>query len=87
MNHPIPPEYKDMKIQPLGNIHQRYMQYINGCRTTYTKYINRCEDNDIQRWEMSLKQPQSMKNYTTMGYTKIRAPTKVFTLLKSFKQT
>merc|ERR1711988_2079209 len=33
---------------------------------------------------MSLRQPQSMYNYTAMGFTKIRAPEHVFSLIKEF---
>ena len=44
----------------------------------------RCTTNELDRLEMSLRQPQSMRNYTEHGYTKIRAPEHVFKLLKEF---
>jgi prolyl 4-hydroxylase len=86
-NHPTPPEYVDMKIQPLGDINERYEHYMNGCVNAYGGLEGRgarCIENETDRWKMSLRQPQSMKNYTKMGYTKIRAPDRVYELLKEF---
>lgn len=39
------------------------------------------------RIEMSLRQPQSMQNYTDVGFKKIRAPENVFKLIKQFWET
>lgn len=82
--YPVPDEYKDMKIQPLGNVTERYFHYMNGCVTKFGKKGARCWENEYDRIDMSLRQPQSMKNYTKMGFTKIRAPAHVFQLLKEF---
>ena len=30
-NNPTPPEYKDMPIQPLGDMDKKYNDYIQGC--------------------------------------------------------
>lgn len=86
LNHPTPSEYDGMKLQPLGNVEERYNHYMNGCIAKYggSGKGTRCLENEKDRWEMSLRQPQSMKNYTAMGFTKIRAPDRVFELLKEF---
>jgi prolyl 4-hydroxylase len=89
VNNPIPEEYKDMVIQPLGNIQDVYERYMAGCidyweTNNNTTRRNICNDNERGRIEMSTNQPRSMKNFTKMGFAKIRAPDHVFTLLKEF---
>ena len=90
---PTPDEYKNMPIQPLGmDANERYQQYIQGCVDFYNTITDsnksqrgqRCLDNEEDRIEMTLRQPQSVYNYTKMGFTKIRAPDQVFSLLKEF---
>jgi prolyl 4-hydroxylase len=88
-HHPVPEEYRDMALQPLGEeAVQRYQKYIQGCVDYYNQGPNpkgqRCLDNEKDRIAMTIRQPQSVYNYTTMGFTKIRAPDKVFSLLKEF---
>jgi hypothetical protein len=39
------------------------------------------------RVQMSLRQPQSMQNYTEAGFKKIRAPEAVYKLIKQFWDT
>lgn len=85
---PIPDEYKDMPVQPLGDMQSKYENYVQGCVDYYNNQGNhkgeRCLTNEKDRLAMSLRQPQSVYNYTQMGYTKIRAPDHVFQLLKEF---
>ena len=81
---PTPPEYEGMAIQPLGDMQAKYLEYMDGCVEHYGKQGHRCWDNERDRLEMSLRQPQSMRNYTKMGFTKIRAPDHVFSLIKDF---
>ena len=38
----------------------------------------------MDRLEMNLRQPQSMVNYTTLGFEKVKVPKKVFNVLKKF---
>ena len=86
-NNPAPDFLKEMPIQPLGDMQKKHHDYINGCVEHYNKQKNRgkiCLQNEADRIEMSLRQPQSMRNYTELGYTKIRAPEHVFQLLKEF---
>lgn len=61
---PTPPEYEGMPIQPLGNMQQKYLDYMNGCVDYYGKRGYRCWENEHERLAMSLRQPQSMRNYT-----------------------
>eukprot|EP00538_Stauroneis_constricta_P004674 CAMPEP_0119548182 /NCGR_PEP_ID=MMETSP1352-20130426/2155_1 /TAXON_ID=265584 /ORGANISM="Stauroneis constricta, Strain CCMP1120" /LENGTH=452 /DNA_ID=CAMNT_0007593371 /DNA_START=91 /DNA_END=1449 /DNA_ORIENTATION=- len=81
-----PEEYKDMPIQPLGNKMEFYENYIKGCATQSDKknMESRCRSSDDSRVRMMLRQPKGMYNYTETGYTKIRAPEKVFNLIKEF---
>jgi len=83
---PIPDRYKDQPLQPLGNKHKFYSDYVQGCVDRYGPKGNRCIQSEQDRVEMSLRQPQSMRNYTKIGFTKIRAPERVMTLLNEFWQ-
>lgn len=82
-----PDRYKDMVLQPLGNVQERYERYMNGCYEYYEKTRGkgiRCNETEESRLAMSMRQPQSMRNYTKEGFKKIRAPDHVFNLLKEF---
>ena len=60
---------------------QAYEDFMEGCRQTYGRKANRCDSTEEDRIRMSLRQPQSMVNYTDTGYKKIRAPKEVMELL------
>lgn len=79
-----PPEYEEVSIQPLGDKQAFYDNMIQGCVDFYGEKGSRCLDNEKERVRMSLRQPKSMVNYTTLGYTKIRAPDHVFKLVREF---
>jgi hypothetical protein len=86
---PVPEEYKDMPIQPLGDIQSRYDTFMQGCYDHYEKTGKggkgkACWQTENDRQAMNLRQPKSMYNYTSTGFTKIRAPDNVFALLKNF---
>lgn len=81
---PTPDEYKDMPIQRMGNKQAFYENLIQGCTDHYGKIGSRCRFNEIDRVRMSLRQPNSMVNYTKYGYTKIRAPEAVYKLVREF---
>ena len=84
-NNPTPDEYRDMPLQPLGDKQAAFNQYLNGCVEHYgEKKGERCISNEAQRIKMTLRQPKGMKNYTSMGFKKMRAPDHVFSLLKTF---
>ena len=83
-NNPTPPEYKGMPIQSLGNKQKFYDDFLQGCRDYYKKYAHACDSTERDRVEMSLRQPPSMKNYTDIGFKKIRTPDKVWKLIENF---
>jgi prolyl 4-hydroxylase len=71
----------------LGDQKKKYDDFMDGCRKYYGDKGNRCDDTEDERIEMSIRQPQSMINYTSTGYTKIKAPKEVFDVLSSFWET
>jgi prolyl 4-hydroxylase len=94
--YPTPSEYQNMPIQPLGDRQKFYNDMMQGCVDKYKdkdKYKSgtrthdkgdRCWENERDRIEMALRQPQSMVNYTTMGFQKIKAPKGVWNLVQQF---
>ncbi len=83
-NNPTPPEYVGMPIQPLGNVKERYEKTMAGCAKKYPKPKGVCEMTEQDRVAMSLRQPQSMQNYTEIGFKKIKTPPEVWELIKTF---
>ncbi|KAG7361234.1 2-oxyglutarate/Fe(II) oxygenase [Nitzschia inconspicua] len=81
---PVPKEYQDMVPQPLGNKQEFYRQFLQGCKDAFGKKGTRCTQNELDRIAMTLRQPQSMQNYTKVGYKKIKAPEKVWKMVKQF---
>jgi len=79
-----PKEYQHMVAQPLGNRQKFYDELIEGCVKYYGKKGFRCLDYERDRIEMTLRQPQSMENYTDIGFKKIKAPEHVWKLVKDF---
>jgi len=83
-NNPTPREYVGMPIQLLGNVQQRYEDFMKGCRDYYPQQARQCDATESNRIEMSLKQPQSMQNYTEIGFKKIKTPPAVWKLISEF---
>eukprot|EP00548_Thalassiothrix_antarctica_P013872 CAMPEP_0194171908 /NCGR_PEP_ID=MMETSP0154-20130528/6470_1 /TAXON_ID=1049557 /ORGANISM="Thalassiothrix antarctica, Strain L6-D1" /LENGTH=474 /DNA_ID=CAMNT_0038884427 /DNA_START=169 /DNA_END=1590 /DNA_ORIENTATION=+ len=79
-----PSDYQDKVVQPLGDRQKFYDDMIQGCVEYYGKKGNRCIEYERERVEMTLRQPQSMENYTDLGFKKIRAPDNVWQLIKKF---
>lgn len=79
-----PVEYQNMPIQQLGNRQAFYDEMIKGCVDYYGDKGSYCLDYERDRVDMNLRQPQSMENYTDIGFKKIRAPDKVWELIKEF---
>jgi prolyl 4-hydroxylase len=81
-----PEEHKGIVIQPLGDVQKRYDDFLRGCFEEYNKTGKGdiCYDTEDERVAMTLRQPRSMYNYTTVGYTKMRLPSEVFASIKSF---
>ncbi|KAL7567033.1 hypothetical protein ACA910_019956 [Epithemia clementina (nom. ined.)] len=64
---------------------QVYEHYMQGCRDHYSgKKAIRCDTTEYERIEMSLRQPQSMVNYTSTGFTKTRAPEQLMAMLTGY---
>lgn len=70
-----------MPLQILGNRQDFYDTFLESCRH---HDHDACDDSEQDRLEMNLRQPQSMVNYTTLGFEKVKVPTKVFNVLKKF---
>lgn len=56
-----PREYKDMVVQPLGNRQQFYDDFLTSCEKAFGARGDRCKQNEFDRIQMSLRQPQSMQ--------------------------
>ena len=66
----------------LGDRESIYEDFMEGCRKHYgPRKAKRCDETERDRIEMSVRQPQSMVNYTYTGFKKIRAPKEVMDLL------
>lgn len=81
---PTPKEYQNMPLQPLGDRQTFYKDFLNGCVQHYGKRGQACVETEHDRIEMSLRQPQSMQNYTEIGYKKIKCPPELFNLISDF---
>ena len=67
---------------PLNQERKRiYEEYMQGCRDKYGSKGSRCDQNEKDRIDMTLRQPQSMVNYTSTGFMKIKAPEELRKLL------
>lgn len=60
-----------------------YDHFLETCRSHNTK-PEICDENEVDRIDMNIRQPQSMVNYTSLGYTKIKLPKKVFKVIHKF---
>lgn len=63
-----------------------YDEYIKGCVEKYKYELgkNACFSSEKDRLDMNLLQPQSMKNYTEIGFKKMEVPPAAYKLLKQF---
>lgn len=84
---PTPDMYKDMPVNPVGDTKAAYEEFIQGCVKAFGSKGYRCQDTERDRIQMSLRQPQSMQNYTDIGFKKIRAPEHLFKMLTEFWET
>lgn len=80
----IPRHLKEKVIQPLGDRQKFYDDFLSSCIDYFSYKGMRCTVSENDRIQMSLNQPQSMKNYTKVGFKKIRAPAKVMKLISEF---
>lgn len=61
---------------------KRYEELMAGCARAYSRA--ECEATEKSRLKMSLDQPRTQHNYTTLGFKKMRVPEDVFSALRSF---
>ena len=73
-----------MGCQETGKVDAYNECLVQGCVEFYGKKGDRCLGTEKDRIAMNLRQPKGMYNYTKLGYTKIRAPDHVFSLIKEF---
>jgi len=57
---------------------------MEGCRHHYAESASDCDETEVERLEMNARQPPSMVNYTELGFSKVKAPKKVFAALVKF---
>jgi len=81
-NNPTPSEYEKMPLQVLGDKQSVYEHYVEGCREKYS--ADECDNCEKTRIAMNLRQPQSMVNFTDIGFKKIRAPPALMEMIYSF---
>jgi len=79
-----PEEFKEMPVQRLGNRQDFYDHFLEGCRHHENDQAEECDATEHDRIEMNLRQPESVVNYTDIGFKKIKAPPKVFKAIKEF---
>jgi hypothetical protein len=63
-----PKEFEEMVPQPLGNKQSVYDDFMKSCRDAYGSKGIRCQQTENDRVAMNLRQPQSMQNYTDIGF-------------------
>lgn len=90
-HNPTPNEYKDMPLQILGDRQSFYSQYMEGCRKYWSEHHDRdhnttniCDAFDKQRIQHIRDQVHSMRNFTDLGYQKLKAPQELFDLILKF---
>jgi len=84
-HNPTPKALEGMPIQPLGNRQSIYNHHLTSCRAYYGKKDgHQCDIYEYDRMLMNQRQPQSMQNYTKVGFLKTRAPEKVVDLATKF---
>ncbi|KAL7553955.1 hypothetical protein ACHAWF_017322 [Thalassiosira exigua] len=81
---PTPRAMQGMPLQPLGNRQDIYNKHLTSCRTFYSKKGGNCDMYEYDRMLMNQRQPQSMQNYTEIGFLKTRAPEDVTELATKF---
>mmetsp|Transcript_24336 Transcript_24336/g.36093 ORF Transcript_24336/g.36093 Transcript_24336/m.36093 type:complete len:423 (-) Transcript_24336:102-1370(-) len=69
-----------------NNTQSLYKSFMDECREAAgpkkAKYV--CDEGEDFRIEMNTYQPMSMRNYTRLGFKKIKAPEEMFSIIKDF---
>lgn len=85
----VPNEYKDMVLQPLGDVQSRHDAYMQACFDHYQQKNGkgeRCYDYESDRVALMLEQPRNMINFTYNGYSMTRIPDYLLEKLVAFFQ-
>jgi len=67
-----------------NSFQERYDRFLEGCNEAARRGVTFCQREDNHRLKMNREQPQSVYNYTEMGYAKIKAPKELFQKIQSF---
>lgn len=59
-HNPIPAEYKDMPIQPLGDRQKKYDEFMQGCYDHHKEAAHMCDETEEGRFNQCLTQPPQM---------------------------
>ena len=62
-----------------------YNKYMDGCKEKYT--LLDCKQNEEQRLNLNRNQPQSLQNYTDIGFKKARLSEELFKSLQEYWQS
>ena len=80
------PTKTNKTIDVLGDKQSLYDAFMQTCRNAsgglFAAYS--CDHSEEFRLKMNNFQPMSMRNYTDMGFKKVRVPDKLFSILRSF---
>merc|ERR1712154_34882 len=84
-----PEEYEGQPIQHLGNRQEFYENYMQGCRDFWIarsgpRMGRRCDQVENDRILQNVEQVPSMRNYTALGYEKIKTPEHIWKPIKEF---
>jgi prolyl 4-hydroxylase len=73
-----------MAISPLAGRSEFYKAFMDSCVAAFGSKGKRCYGTESDRIEMSLRQPMSMQNYTSIGFKKLRTPPALWALISDF---
>ena len=68
---------------PFQGRYRAYHSHLQGCAAYYHN-AEACKRNEDERMRWNQHQPRHMRNFTTLGYAKVMAPTKTFAILQAF---
>lgn len=80
------PTKSNITLELFGDKQSLYNNFMENCRNASGMLLANynCDHSEEFRFKMNNLQPMSMRNFTNMGFQKIKAPDGVFSLLKEF---
>ena len=84
--YPTPGSNSTEPFQPFGNRQGIYDQFLEGCIKEYDYHTGNgeCIAYEQDRINQNLRQPKSMKNYTSTGFTNVKIPEEIKGMLYEF---